>query len=128
MAPATHAHASEVNDKLSGELRVQLCRAKNSSVAGGTKPIANAGAPRTPAHASHSPFALRAPHAPAPAGIYVEKIVGFIKDKKKQISKSFTMYAVEGGGNGGTVMLKLVRARRTLSVYRRVTLAALRLA
>jgi len=35
--------------------------------------------------------------------------VGFIKDKKKQISKSFTMYAVEGGGNGGTVMLKLVR-------------------
>ena len=35
--------------------------------------------------------------------------MGFIKDKKKQISKSFTMYAVEGGGNGGTVMLKLVR-------------------
>lgn len=36
--------ASEVNDKLSGELRVQLCRAKNSGVAKGTKPIANAGA------------------------------------------------------------------------------------
>ena len=45
------------------------------------------------------------------AGIFVEKIVGFIKDKKKQISKSFTMYAVEGGGNGGSVTLKLVRPR-----------------
>lgn len=33
--------------------------------------------------------------------------MGFIKEKKKQISKSFTMYAVEGGGNGGSVMLKL---------------------
>ena len=43
------------------------------------------------------------------AGIYVEKIVGFIKDKKKQISKSFTLYAVEGGGSGGIVTLKLVR-------------------
>ncbi len=38
---------SEVNDKLSGELRVQLCRAKNSGVSKGTKPIANAGAARS---------------------------------------------------------------------------------
>jgi hypothetical protein len=36
-----------VNDKLSGELRVQLCRAKNSGVSKGTKPIANAGAARS---------------------------------------------------------------------------------
>ena len=35
--------------------------------------------------------------------------MGFIKDKKKQISKSFTLYAVEGGGSGGIVTLKLVR-------------------
>ena len=49
------------------------------------------------------------PHSRCGAGIYVEKIVGFIKDKKKQISKSFTLYAVEGGGSGGIVTLKLVR-------------------
>ena len=35
--------------------------------------------------------------------------MNFINDKNKRISRSFTMYAVEGGGHGGSVMLKLVR-------------------
>jgi hypothetical protein len=38
---------SDIKDGFPGELRVQLCRVKTSAMnAGGTVPVANAGAPR----------------------------------------------------------------------------------
>ena len=51
--------------------------------------------------------------------------MGFIKDKKKQISKSFTLYAVEGGGSGGIVTLKLVRCGSAMRLPARLLRPAL---